>query len=302
MLKALVLGGCTLIGLTSAILLVFGFQTHPPGVFIPEGMPPPPPGYVYGPDNKLHKPEPIDPAPDAPDVSSQSKGGYGYGTQDGIDQWIFESEFVPRRSSISYADTSTFYRYATSGTSNLYFEANINLPEGARLSGIRFFFIDNSSTAEMILWYCYVWTDIYGQNPLFNCPKSATTSGAPGTTTHWMPINETIDYRQDINNDGQIEFVNYIVMFQVGEASTAQAFRGVRLFWYRQVSPSPTTATFSDVPTSHPAFRYVEALAASGIVQGCGNGKYCPGQYVTRGQMAVYLSIALGLHWSWRYP
>ncbi|HEX4438485.1 MAG TPA: S-layer homology domain-containing protein, partial [Thermoanaerobaculia bacterium] len=40
-----------------------------------------------------------------------------------------------------------------------------------------------------------------------------------------------------------------------------------------------------------------EALNAAGITGGCGNGNYCPDGPVTRGQMAVFLSKALGLHW-----
>ena len=54
------------------------------------------------------------------------------------------------------------------------------------------------------------------------------------------------------------------------------AFRGVRVAWHRQVSPAPASATFNDVPASDPAFQYVEALVASGITAGCGNGNYCP--------------------------
>jgi len=68
--------------------------------------------------------------------------------------------------------------------------------------------------------------------------------------------------------------------------------------WHRTISPAPATATFSDVPTNHWAFQFVEALAASGITAGCGGGKYCPDDPITRGQMAIYLSAALGLHWS----
>jgi hypothetical protein len=64
-----------------------------------------------------------------------------------------------------------------------------------------------------------------------------------------------------------------------------------------QVSPPPAAATFGDVPTSHPFFRYVEALAASGITGGCGAGNFCPDAPVTRGQMAVFLAKALGLQW-----
>jgi hypothetical protein len=71
---------------------------------------------------------------------------------------------------------------------------------------------------------------------------------------------------------------------------------GLRVFYRLQVSPAPATATFGDVPTSHPFFQFVEALVASGITVGCGGGNYCPDASLTRGQMAVCLSKALGLH------
>jgi hypothetical protein len=74
--------------------------------------------------------------------------------------------------------------------------------------------------------------------------------------------------------------------------------QAVRVFYKLQVSPPPTTATFADVPVGHPFHRFVEALYASGITAGCGNGNFCPDQPVTRGQMAVFLSAALGLHWA----
>lgn len=72
----------------------------------------------------------------------------------------------------------------------------------------------------------------------------------------------------------------------------------VRVFYQLQVSPAPAVATFGDVPTSHPFFRAVEALAASGITSGCGGGNYCPEAAVTRGQMAAFFSRALGLHFA----
>ena len=48
---------------------------------------------------------------------------------------------------------------------------------------------------------------------------------------------------------------------------------------------------------SHPFFQHVEALATSGITAGCGGGNFCPDHPLTRGQMAVFLAKALGLHW-----
>jgi hypothetical protein len=75
-------------------------------------------------------------------------------------------------------------------------------------------------------------------------------------------------------------------------------FDSVRVFYRLQVSPAPGTATFGDVPTSHPFFQFVEALVASGITAGCGGGNYCPDAPLTRGQMAAFLSKALGLHFA----
>ncbi len=74
--------------------------------------------------------------------------------------------------------------------------------------------------------------------------------------------------------------------------------RQVRLLFRRQVSPAPAVATFpNDVPITHPFFRFIEALADAGITAGTGPGSFSPEDPVTRGQMAVFLSKALGLHW-----
>lgn len=47
--------------------------------------------------------------------------------------------------------------------------------------------------------------------------------------------------------------------------------------------------TFSDVPPSYWAYSFIETFAASGITGGCGGGRYCPEQPVSRAQMAVFL-------------
>jgi hypothetical protein len=64
------------------------------------------------------------------------------------------------------------------------------------------------------------------------------------------------------------------------------------------VSPAPAVATFGDVPVGRPQHQYIEALVASGITAGCGGGNYCPDAPLTRGQMAVFLSKGLGLHFA----
>jgi len=87
------------------------------------------------------------------------------------------------------------------------------------------------------------------------------------------------------------------ILVQVNTASIATTFDSVRIYYRLQVSPPPGVATFGDVPTTSPQFKFVEALVAAGITAGCGGGNYCPDQPVTRGQMAVFLAVSLGLHW-----
>ncbi len=46
---------------------------------------------------------------------------------------------------------------------------------------------------------------------------------------------------------------------------------------------------FTDVPPDHWAYDYIQTLAMSGITGGCGGDNYCPGDPVSRAQMAVFL-------------
>ena len=102
----------------------------------------------------------------------------------------------------------------------------------------------------------------------------------------------------DIDGDDLEDTVDYYFIADTNANSIQTAIGAVRINWRRQVSPAPLVATFNDVPTSHPQFQFVEALAASGVTAGCGGGNYCPNASLTRGQMAVFLAKALGLHWS----
>jgi hypothetical protein len=47
--------------------------------------------------------------------------------------------------------------------------------------------------------------------------------------------------------------------------------------------------TFGDVPSASSFALFIEELARRGVTSGCGGGNYCPGNSVTRGQMAVFL-------------
>jgi hypothetical protein len=89
----------------------------------------------------------------------------------------------------------------------------------------------------------------------------------------------------------------YLVDVQM--IDTVSSFSAVKIDYKLQVSPAPTLPTFADVPNTHPFYQYIEALAASGITAGCSTAppQYCPDAPLTRGQMAVFLAKALGLHW-----
>ena len=118
-----------------------------------------------------------------------------------------------------------------------------------------------------------------------------TSPGSPVYVQVGANINHTVQTR--VGTSTAIYFVDVIMG---GDASNELRFRGCRLTWSRQVAPAPATARFTDVPTNHPAFRFVEALAASGVTGGCTATTYCPDAPLTRGQMAIFLSVALGLH------
>jgi hypothetical protein len=51
----------------------------------------------------------------------------------------------------------------------------------------------------------------------------------------------------------------------------------------------PGQEMFNDVPASNPFCPWIEELSRRGITGGCGGGNFCPGDPVTRQQMAVFL-------------
>ena len=119
-----------------------------------------------------------------------------------------------------------------------------------------------------------------------------------------VEIDSTV---HDWDTDFNVSALNYQWRGEVGEALILKVQQGAfedppffgwaEVWWRRVVSPAPFPATFNDVSPRHAFYQYIEALAASGITVGCGSGNYCPDSAVTRGQMAVFLAKALGLHW-----
>ena len=59
---------------------------------------------------------------------------------------------------------------------------------------------------------------------------------------------------------------------------------GVPKTWNLHVGES-----FSDAPASHPFYTFIETVLHNGVTAGCFGGGYCPGDPVSRAQMAVFL-------------
>ncbi len=180
------------------------------------------------------------------------------------------------------------------------------VPNGALITGFAAYVRDADGGADdnIRVELCRNWIDVDGTNPGFDCPYSVHSAGSPGDDALVSSDDLLVRYRYNVDSDGVDEFVGYMVRVTYGVDTKLAAYVGdnlwlrqVRLFFRRQISPAPPAATFSDVPLSHPASQVIEALAASGVSQGCGGGKFCPDDPVTRAQVAMFLARALGLHW-----
>jgi hypothetical protein len=175
-------------------------------------------------------------------------------------------------------------RYIT--TAGAAMVASPMLPSGARVERIELRACDLDPTAEVavIVGPCPVMGDV--------CDASATVATGVGASSGCSNFATNLAVPFFVDN------VNAPILAYVTTGTTlATTFSAVKIYYRLRVSPAPLVATFPvDVPTSSPFFQFVEALAAAGITAGCGPGAFCPNQPVTRGQMAVFLSVALGLH------
>jgi hypothetical protein len=111
----------------------------------------------------------------------------------------------------------------------------------------------------------------------------------------------TIKVGLTVNNDLHLAGGTYEVRVNFGTPGANQdptlRFRAIEIRWHPQVKAPAGARTFADVETTDPFYKAIEALAASGITSGCGNGNFCPNAVVTRGQLAKFLARGLGLYW-----
>ncbi len=212
-----------------------------------------------------------------------------WGTQDLGVRTIHGTGFQPLDSTSTYSFNSiTTHRFRTSG--NFFFDAVLpDLPAGALFSGLEIEACDDNASLGVTA-------------TLFRRTSPAGPNGTVGSVSTGDPeipgcgffgvTNNLIGTGEVVDNFNRI----YWIRVTLPATDDSTSLGAVRVYYQLQVSSAPAVATFGDVPTTHLFFRFIEALAASGITAGCGSGNFCPDSPLTRGQMAVFLSIALGLH------
>ena len=212
------------------------------------------------------------------------------------------TEFVPARSGYVF-DTifSSHLHPDAAGTQHWY--APLDLPTGAAIQEIRVLVQDDDPAEDIQARLSFMARSIDGSDScddvyyLGNWAESSAGLSGPGVIVLQHDPPHVIR-TQDFFPTGFCSTENYLLYSIWVELRSQDHFlSGVVVRWRRTVSDAPSSATFGDVPTSHPFFQFVEALAQSGITVGCGGGNFCPDTPLTRGQMAVFLAKALGLHW-----
>ena len=199
------------------------------------------------------------------------------------------SEFVSAWDMQGFEGTTGWTQDATTGNRVLTdlgaLKAGLHVPNGAVIDYVELDACDTSATNEATAGI-----ERAAGNTVEFIASVSTGGAAADGCSRW---------RADLSAPESVDTQTYkYAAFAFSTATDATVSLGaLRVYYHLQVSPPPATATFGDVPTNHPFFQFVEALAASGITAGCGGGNFCPDAPLTRGQMAVFLSKALGLNW-----
>ena len=165
------------------------------------------------------------------------------------------------------------------------FLGTAHLPNGSLITGVELEACDGSATNQIEFFL------FRGVSPGQTLELLSAQSGTGVAATPGCALFAVSSTPHTVDNVGGAYAVDVFV-----PADPDLALSAIRIRYNLQVSPAPGAAAFNDVPTDHPQFRFIEALVASGITVGCGAGNYCPEAALTRGQMAVFLAKALGLH------
>jgi hypothetical protein len=223
------------------------------------------------------------------DQKSSPAGPKEFGTNDFGWTTVLGMQHHPIGSDTAYEAAPDGSIWFFSGTHPA-FGAQLQMPSGSLLDHVTWFG-STQNVAEfltaVVVRVCQTGFPAVGP-PVVTLLGNASSSGTGSFTfTVSVPAGETVHNFS----------CGYFARMAFNGSGTDLDFFKVRAGWKRQVSLAPLSATFpNDTPTTHPYFRFIEALAASGITAGCAPQSFCPNAAITRGEMAVFLAAALGLH------
>lgn len=210
---------------------------------------------------------------------------YGLGDQT---LTIGADAFRPYQSSCAYVTDVFGYISGPCG-----FYAPLSLPEGAHITQMCAYLNDPDGPSFFSAGMETIALPAGGQAPLRTLIDGSVVS-ADFDIGYGTVCTGALDYVMHTTAD--FEHQTHHVYANTGVNAT---LGGVRITWRRQVSPLPASSSFDDVPLGSTYSQFIEALKAANITGGCQQDPplYCPDRPITRAEMAVYLSLALGLHW-----
>ena len=216
-----------------------------------------------------------------------------FGTSSETAVIVHAQHFLPPDNTAAYATVNTggVRIFQNANTVSTDWWAPVQVPSGALVTRIQMHACDTSATNAIIFGMAKMDAPGSTGSNVTNIGSTGTTA-TPGCAFFDLPV--TTPFTMNNQTAALLVFVDW----QGSSFSSSTSLAEVRVYYKLQVSPAPATATFGDVSNASPIYKFVEALAAAGITGGCGNGNYCPNDPVTRGQMAVFISTALGLHWT----
>ncbi len=226
-------------------------------------------------------------------AAQRSLAAPNFGIQDSMPYWITAAEFelVAYGARLTFDPPECVFQ---DGVPRAGLRATLHLPHGAWLVSMRAYWRDDNPDENLTLRLRYPdWSvDAQGQHTTV---ESLDSSG-DGWGSGFVNLGHTLDnFPTGSLGDGERSYHLQLLLPESLESRVS--FCGVRILWRRQLSPAPQSATYDDVPTNHPHFRFIEALAESGVANSCSPHNFCPDHPVTRGQLAMYLARALGLYW-----
>jgi len=208
-----------------------------------------------------------------------------YGTQDYVVTVLSALQFYTFIRDLDFSTLSGHCSYCPSGFHSY---QQVEVPAGAVIDYIG---VNTKTTVDAAMGFTLHFRDHLGGT------AQLVSSSLPAHTSFTTDLVGPLGI-QVPNNLDRVFILDLEQAPLPAEDSDDQFFGYFEVWWRRTVSDPPATPTFGDVPTSHPFYQFIEALAKSGITGGCGDGSnFCPDAPLTRGQMATFLSKALGLHW-----